>query len=193
MQDDACLEAMLSGDEPTLEQLHGALRRSVLAEQLTPVLLGSAACNQGVQELLDAVVHYLPSPLDRQVEALDLRQVSNPTGSNSELPKLTLSVSEDAPAVAMAYKTACDDFGTLTFLRVYQGRIERGQVYVNVRTGKRHRFAKLVRLHANQRTEVEFASVGDLCGVVGLESAMGDTFVKEVIAWLWKTFMCQSQ
>ncbi len=179
MQDDACLEAMLSGDEPTLEQLHGALRRSVLAEQLTPVLLGSAACNQGVQELLDAVVHYLPSPLDRQVEALDLRQLSSPTGLHSELPKLTLSVSEDAPAVAMAYKTACDDFGTLTFLRVYQGRIERGQVYVNVRTGKRHRFAKLVRLHADQRTEIEFASAGDLCGVVGLESAMGDTFVKE--------------
>ncbi len=73
----------------------------------------------------------------------------------------------------MAYKTACDDFGTLTFLRVYQGRIERGQVYVNVRTGKRHRFAKLVRLHANQRTEIEFASAGDLCGAVGAGECHG--------------------
>ncbi len=180
MQDDACMEAMLSGEEPSVDQLRSALRRSVLAEQLTPVLLGSAARNQGVQELLDAVVHYLPSPRDRQVEAFDLRQVSeSATASSGDLPRLALSVTEEAPTVAMAYKTACDDFGTLTFLRVYQGRIERGQVYVNVRTGKRHRFGKLVRLHASQRTEIEGASAGDLCGVVGLESAMGDTFVTE--------------
>lgn len=181
MLDEDCMSVVMSGSEPSLEQLRSALRRATLAERLTPVLLGSAAHNQGVQELLDAVVHYLPAPADRQVQAIDLRK---PKGSSSSLETsavslVTLSVDEDAPAVAMAYKSACDDFGMLTFLRVYQGRLERGQTYINVRTGKRHRFSKLVRLHANQRTEVEFATAGDLCGVVGLDSAMGDTFVTE--------------
>ena len=79
----------------------------------------------------------------------------------------------------MAFKTIVEDFGPVTYIRVYQGRIEKGQVYVNARTGKRQRFPKLVRMHADRRTEIDVALAGEICGVIGLDSVLGDTYVKE--------------
>ena len=173
--DDKLMECLLSGSEPRVEEIRQAIRRATIAHLLTPVLMGSAGKNCAVQELLDSVAFYLPAPTDRQVWAHDLRR---PVASSAREPqKIALSSDSREPTVAMAFKTIVEDFGPLTYIRVYQGQIEKGQTYVNVRTGKRQRFSKLVRMHADRRTEIDVADAGDICGVIGLDSVLGDTYV----------------
>lgn len=172
--DDKVMECLLSEREPSVDELRLAIRRATIAHQMTPVLLGSASKNCAVQELLDGVACFLPAPSDRQMWAYDLRQR---TDGVSASPKIALSSDSGDATVAMAFKTIVEDFGPVTYIRVYQGQIEKGQAYVNTRTGKRQRFLKLVRMHADRRTEIDVACAGDICGVVGLESALGDTYV----------------
>jgi elongation factor G len=175
--DDALMERMLLADgEASVDEIRFAIRRATLAHLMIPVLMGSAGKNCAVQELLDGVAYYLPAPIDRQVWAHDLRQ---PLNDGSSPVMLQLSSNREDPAVAMAFKTIIEDFGPVTFIRVYQGQIEKGKTYVNTRTGKRHRFPKLVRMHADRRTEIDVAHAGDLCGVIGLDSVLGDTYVAE--------------
>ena len=174
--DEPLMECLLSEREPSLEEIRNAIRRATISHQMTPVLMGSAGKNCAVQELLDGVAYYLPAPTDRQVWAHDLRQ--SDAGRDAP-PMIALTSDCGDPTVAMAFKTIVEDFGPVTYIRVYQGQIEKGQTYINARTGKRQRLSKLVRMHADRRTEIEVAQAGDICGVVGLDSALGDTYVTD--------------
>ena len=174
--DDAMMECLLNERVPSVEETRQAIRRATIAHLMTPVLMGSAGKNCGVQELLDAVAFYLPAPTDRIVWAHDLRQ---PAAEHGESVKMALSSDCDEPTVAMAFKTVVEDFGPVTYIRVYQGQIEKGSTYINARTGKRQRFPKLVRMHADRRTEIDVAQAGDIIGVVGLDSVLGDTYVED--------------
>ena len=165
MLDDPLMETMLAGEEPTVEEIRRVIRAGTLALQLTPVLFGSAYKNKGVQEVLDAITEYLPSPKEREVIAHDISE-----------NELQLECESDRPLVAMAFKTVVEKFGQLTFLRVYQGTLQKGTQIINVRTGKPIRFGRLVRIHADKREELEIAYPGDIVGVVGIDCYSGDTF-----------------
>lgn len=170
MYSDEILELLLSEQEVPEDLIHRVIRLAVVNEQLTPVFLGSAYRNKGVQPLLDAVVDYLPSPCDVEVKALAPGDPPHPLRLRPEASK---------PAVAMAFKIVEDAFGTLTFLRVYQGRFSKGATLFNQRTGRRERFSRIVRMHADQREEVEVAEAGDIVAVLGLDCASGDTYASE--------------
>ena len=165
MLDDKLMETMLSGEEPTAGQIRKVIRAGTLALQLTPVLLGSAYKNKGVQEVLDAITAFLPSPKEREVIAHDI--------SRNEVQ---LQCDSERPLVAMAFKTVVEKFGQLTFLRIYQGTLQKGAQVVNVRTGKPTRFGRVVRIHADKREDLETAYPGDIVGVVGIDCYSGDTF-----------------
>ena len=140
MLDDQLMEMMLTGEQPTAKLIQTVIRKSTLALQLTPVLFGSAYKNKGVQEVLDAITNYLPSPQEREVIAHDISE-----------NEFQLECESERPLVAMAFKTVVEKFGQLTFLRVYQGTLQKGNQVVNVRTGKPIRFGRLVRIHADKR------------------------------------------
>ncbi len=167
-QDDTLLEKYLGGTEPTIEELKPVLRKAVIANKLVPVLCGSALKNKGVQMLLDAVIDYLPSPLDVPpvvgVEVGTEKEVERPTD-------------DAAPFAALAFKIAADPFvGKLAFFRVYSGTITAGSYVLNTTTGNKERIGRIVRLHANSREEVEEVFAGDIAAAVGLkETVTGDT------------------
>jgi len=165
MLDDQLMETMLAGQQPVAEAIVRVIRKATLALQLTPVLFGSAYKNKGVQEVLDAIAAYLPSPKEREVIAHDISD-----------NQLQLECESDRPLVAMAFKTVVEKFGQLTFLRVYQGTLQKGAQIVNVRTGKPIRFGRLVRIHADKREDLDVAFPGDIVGVVGIDCYSGDSF-----------------
>jgi elongation factor G len=148
------------------------VRRGTLSQSLTPVFIGSAYKNKGVQPLLDAVTRYLPSPLDVENTAVDL--------SNDEAP-ITLAADPNKPLVALAFKLEDGRYGQLTYLRVYQGRIGRGVSILNARTKRRHKVGRLGRMHADQMEEIEEAFAGDIVAMFGIDCASGDTFTDESI------------
>jgi elongation factor G len=168
---DALTEAILE-EKVTEDLIHEAVRRGTLSQSLTPVFIGSAYKNKGVQPLLDAVTRYLPSPLDVENTAVDL--------SNDEAP-ITLSTDPNKPLVALAFKLEEGRYGQLTYLRVYQGRIGRGSSIVNARTKRRHKVGRLGRMHADQMEEIEEAFAGDIVAMFGIECASGDTFTDESV------------
>ena len=165
--DDRLMEKYLAESEITAADLTAALRRATLRMKAVPVLLGAALKNKGVQFLLDAIVDYLPSPLD----------VEPPRGHNPETGALeTREVSVEAPATSVAYKIMHDRGDELTYLRVYSGAIKQGDTLLNATQGKRERVGKLVRMYANHREEVREISAGDIGAAVGLRTAItGDT------------------
>ena len=174
MYDDELLALMLD-DKPVPESLiHGIIRRGTLANEFTPVLMGSAYRNKGVQLLLDAVIRYLPSPLDREIFALDQ--------ANEEAETL-LDTNPDAPLVALAFKLVDETFGQLTYMRIYQGRMTRGDRYYNARTRKPQRFGRILRMHADERQDVDAATAGDIVAVVGLDCVSGDTYCGEGVSY----------
>jgi elongation factor G len=168
---DALTEAILE-EKVTEDLIHEAVRRGTLSQSLTPVFIGSAYKNKGVQPLLDALTRYLPSPLDVENTAVDL--------SNDEAP-ITLSTDPNKPLVALAFKLEEGRYGQLTYLRVYQGRIGRGSSIVNARTKRRHKVGRLGRMHADQMEEIEEAFAGDIVAMFGIECASGDTFTDESV------------
>ncbi|MEL6106775.1 MAG: elongation factor G [Planctomycetota bacterium] len=172
--DESILETVFSGESPSQDELRRSIRELTLRREMTPVLFASAYKNLGVQEVLDAVTYYLPAPCDRKVQANDHRKQQGTSPA-----KIELSPDENAAAVAMAFKTVVEKFGQLTFLRVYQGRIEKGATLRSTRTGKAIRFGRLVRLHADKREDVDSASAGDIVGVVGVQCASGETFTAQ--------------
>lgn len=174
--DDPLLTALTAEVAPTEDHIRDVIRRATIARQMTPVLMGTAYRNKGVQELLDAVTHYLPSPADREVYANDHSESHKETGN-----QLRLSNDTNAPLVAMAFKTVVEKFGQLTFVRVYQGRLRRGDTVRNIRTGRPTRLSRLARIHAGQREDLDEAFAGDIVGVVGVECASGDTLLGEGI------------
>ncbi|WP_417036937.1 elongation factor G [Collinsella stercoris] len=170
--DDDLMMMVLEGEEIPVDMLKAAIRKGTLANELNPVLVGSAYKNKGVQELLDAVVDYLPSPLDvPAVEGV------NPKTGETE----TREASADAPFAALAFKIATDPFvGKLTFFRVYSGHIDAGSYVANATNGNRERFGRILEMNANDRVDVDGASAGDILAAVGLKNTTtGDTLCEE--------------
>lgn len=163
---DQLTELMLE-EKPIAEDLiHSIIREHTIAREITPVLMGSAFKNRGVQCLLDAVARYLPSPLDRMAYAKD---------NENEGAEVALTADPDAPATAMAFKIVEEPFGQLTYTRVYQGRIEKGRTYLNSRSGKKQRVGRILRMHANEREEIDTAEAGDIVALIGVDCNSGDT------------------
>lgn len=167
MYSDEMMEILLGEDEVPESLIHQVVRLATLSDQITPVFLGSAYKNKGVQPLLDAVVRYLPCPLDCDTKAL---KHDDPHQS------IPLAPDETLPMVGMAFKIVEDPYGALTFFRIYQGKIAKGGTYFNQRTGKKERFSRIVRMHADEREEVDEAIAGDIVAVLGVDCASGDTY-----------------
>ncbi|WP_353944179.1 elongation factor G [Streptomyces sp. HUAS MG91] len=173
--DEEMMELYLEGNEPTVEQLYAAIRRITIASgkggdtTVTPVFCGTAFKNKGVQPLLDAVVRYLPTPLD--VEAIEGHDVKDPEVVVKRKP------SDDEPLAALAFKIMSDPhLGKLTFVRVYSGRLESGTAVLNPVKGKKERIGKIYRMHANKREEIESVGAGDIVAVMGLkQTTTGET------------------
>ncbi len=170
LYDDELLEALLEEHEISSESIHKAIRSATLLLQIVPVMIGTAYKNKGIQPLLDAVCEYLPSPRDRNSFARD---------HDNGGAEVLLSCDPEAPLVAMAFKIVDETFGQLTYIRVYQGSLTKGKSYRNVRTNKMVRVGRLVRMHANDRQEMETATPGDIVAMVGVDCASGDTFCDE--------------
>ncbi len=167
LYDDELMELMLEEKEPTSEMIHDALRRTTLARDVVPVLLGTAYRNKGVQPLLDAVNRYLPSPLDRVAYAAD---------NQNEGAEIAVTADPDGPLVAMGFKIVDEQFGQVTYTRVYQGSLKKGSKYINTRSGKTERIGRILRMHADDREDLEEAQTGDIVAVMGVDCASGDTF-----------------
>jgi elongation factor G len=166
--DDAMLHQFLEGETPSPEELKSALRRATIEMKVFPVLCGSAFKNKGVQTLLDAVVDYLPSPLD----------VPPVTGIDPYHAGVTLTreAKDDEPLAALAFKLINDPYGKLGFIRLYSGSLKTGDTVLNPRSGRTERVGRLVRMHANKREEITEIYAGDICACVGLkEIKTGDT------------------
>lgn len=167
MYSDDLMELLLSEEKVEESMIHNVLRQAVQGEEITPVFLGSAYKNKGVQLLLDAVNAYLPSPLDREIRARDYEDQDK---------RIELKSDPKEPFVGMAFKIVDDPYGQLTFMRIYQGTIEKGQQYVNQRTGRKERFSRILRMHSDKREEIDSAIAGDIVAIMGIDCASGDTF-----------------
>jgi elongation factor G len=166
--DDGLLEKYLEGEVPSIAELKAGIRKATIEMSLFPVLCGSAFKNKGIQPLLDAVIDYLPSPLDKPpVEGTD------PDGSGNII---TRKPSDDEPLSALAFKIINDPFGKLGFVRVYSGALRTGDTVLNPRTGRTERIGRLVKMHADKREDVTEILAGDICACVGMkELKTGDT------------------
>jgi elongation factor G len=170
--DDAVLDKYLTEGTLTVDEMRKSIRKSTLAMKIVPVLAGSAFKNKGIQPLLDAVVDYLPSPLDvPPVEGI------NPDNEETVLRR----ASDDQPFAALAFKIMSDPFvGHLTYIRVYSGVLNAGSYIYNSTKGTRERIGRLLQMHANKRVEIDAVYAGDICACVGLKSVTtGDTLCDE--------------
>jgi len=165
------LMALLMEDKPIGEaMIHETIALATINRDIVPLMMGAAFKNKGVQPLMDAVCDYLPSPLDRTAFARD---------HDNEGAETPLNCDPQAPAVAMVFKIVDETFGQLSYTRVYQGRIARGGIYRNARTNKTLRVGRIVRMHADDRKDVDEARPGDIVAMVGVECASGDTLCGE--------------
>ena len=167
MYSDDLMEKLLSEEEISEELIHDITIQAVREQDATPVFLGTAFKNKGVQPLLDAICRYLPSPLDVSVKAL---KHDNP---NEDYP---LTPDPEKPFVGMAFKIVEDPYGQLTYTRIYQGTVNKGEMYYNQRTGKKDRFSRILRMHSDKREEVDSASAGDIVAIMGIDCASGETY-----------------
>ncbi len=170
LYDDQLMEMMLEEKTPTAEQLHPIIRRLTIGREIVPVMMGTAFKNKGVQLLIDAVVRYLPSPLDRVYYAKD---------NDNDGAEVTMTADPDAPLVAMAFKLVDESFGQLTYTRVYQGTLKKNMNLTNTRERRSKRIGRLVRMHANDRQDIDEAGPGDIVAMIGIDCATGDTFCDE--------------
>jgi elongation factor G len=167
---DTLMELYLESGELTVEQIKQGIRARTIASEIIPIYCGSAFKNKGVQSVLDAVVEFLPSPVDvKPVQGLDV---------DDDTKVLERPASDDEPFAALAFKIATDPFvGTLTFFRVYSGTVKVGSMIFNSISGKRERIGRLVQMHANSREEIKEVLAGDIAAAVGLKDVTtGDTF-----------------
>ncbi len=172
-EDEALMEKYLDGKEITIEELRGVIRKGTIACKLVPVFCGSSLKNKGVQLVLDGVVYYLPSPLD-------LPPVIG-TDVNDENTKIERHPDDNEPFCALAFKIATDPFvGTLTYLRAYSGQFKKGGYLINTITNEKERIGRILRMHSNEREEVEEVYAGDIVAVVGLKNTTtGHTLCEE--------------
>jgi elongation factor G len=171
--DENLMNKYLAGEELSLEELKTGLRKAVIASQIYPILCGSALKNKGVQFLLDAVVDYLPSPLDiKEIIAHDV---------DDENKEVIIHADDSEPFAALAFKVMSDPFvGRLVFFRVYSGKLSSGSYVINAKTGERERISRIVRMHANEREEVSDVYSGEIAAAVGLKATFtGHTLYEE--------------
>ncbi len=171
--DEAVMEKYLGGEELTVEEIKKSIRTLVLKDEIYPVMCGSALANVGVQLMLDAVIEYLPTPLDvGSIMATDV---------DDEEKEIKVMPSDDEAFAGLAFKVATDPYvGKLIFFRVYSGTVKTGSYILNATTGKKERIGRIVRLHANSREEVEEVFAGEIAAAIGLkETRTGDTLCAE--------------
>jgi elongation factor G len=170
-QDDELLEMFFAEQEIPVERLHKALRAATIQGKVLPMLCGSAFKNKGVQPLLDAVVDFLPSPLDAKPI----------TGKNpADESEMTRRPGDDEYFSALAFKIATDPYGNLTYFRVYSGVLEKGSYVYNARSGRKERIGRILRMHANHREDIDAIGAGDIAAAVGLsDTRTGDTLCDE--------------
>jgi elongation factor G len=168
MFSDQLTEAVLEEQEVSQDMIISAVRMGTLTRQLTPVFMGSAYKNKGVQPLLDAVTKLLPCPYDVKNEALDM---------DNDETLITLSGELDKPLVALAFKLEEGQYGQLTYIRVYQGSLSKGDTIVNARNGKKIKVGRVVRMHADQMEDIETIPAGYIGALFGIDCASGNTFV----------------
>uniref|UniRef100_A0A6Q2ZM18 Elongation factor G, mitochondrial n=1 Tax=Esox lucius TaxID=8010 RepID=A0A6Q2ZM18_ESOLU len=173
--DETLGEMFLEERIPTVPQLKAAIRRATVQRLFTPVLVGTALKNKGVQPLLNAVLDYLPNPTEVNNYAL-----LNDEDSTKIMMDPTRDTSQ--PFVGLAFKLEAGRFGQLTYVRVYQGCLKKSEYIINTRTGKKVRVQRLVRLHADQMEDVEEVYAGDICALFGIDCASGDTFTSRTSA-----------
>ncbi len=166
MFNDEMMEVLLEEEPVELDMIRQTIREATINRDIVPVMMGSAFKNKGVQLLMDAVCEFLPSPLDRCSFALD---------HDNEGTETPLESNPDAATVAMVFKITDEPFGQLSYVRVYQGRIIKGQQYRNARTNKMQRIGRIVKMHANDREDVTEAGPGDIIALVAVDCASGDT------------------
>merc|ERR1712079_443118 len=177
--DDIIGDIFLEEKTPTYEDIQAAIRRATLARKFTPVLVGSALKNKGVQPLLDAVINYLPNPTQVTNYALDSsKMVKDEEGEDVPIKlRMNPERSDKHPFVGLAFKLEQGKFGQLTYMRVYQGLLRKGDSVFNTRTGKKARIPRLIQMHADKMEDIVEAKAGDICALFGIDCASGDTFV----------------
>jgi elongation factor G len=167
MFDDALMEKVMEGSAVTEEEIHKAVRAGVLSLELTPVFMGSAYKNKGVQLLLNAVTRYLPNPTDITNKALDVDK-------NEE--EVTLETDNDKPLVALAFKLEDGRYGQLTYMRIYQGTMKKGDFIYNTTNDKKLKVPRVVKMNSDEMQDVDVAYAGDIVALFGVDCASGDTF-----------------
>ena len=165
--DDTLMEKFLTDEEPTVEELQAAIRKGTLSMEMTPVFVGSAYKNKGVQVLLDGVATFLPSPMDIKNEALD---------QDKDEEKVALESDPSKPLVMLAFKLEDGRYGQLTYMRIYQGTVKKGDFIYNVANNKKIKVPRLVRMHSNEMIDIEESHAGDIVAMFGVDCASGDTF-----------------
>jgi elongation factor G len=166
------MEAILEGT-PTEEMIRGAVRAGTLSLELVPVFMGSAYKNKAVQPMLDAVTEYLPAPKDIKNTALDL---------NNDEKEILLTPDPSAPLTSLAFKLEDGRYGQLTYIRIYQGTMKKGDTIINSRDGRKVKVGRLVRMHSNEMEDIEEAASGDIVALFGIDCASGDTFTSPDIS-----------
>lgn len=165
-------EKFLNGEIPDEADIMKAIRRSTIALKFSPIMMGSAFKNKGVQIVLDAVGDFLPNPSEVKNIALDLDKGE---------AQVELAIDTKKPFVCLAFKLEENKYGQLTYVRVYQGKLKRGDFIVNTKTGKRVKLSRMVRMHSNEMVEIHEAEAGDICALFGIDCDSGDTFTDGTI------------
>ena len=172
--DDAIAEKFLNEEEPGEEEIRKALRQATLSLNMTPVFMGSAFKNKGVQPVLDAVLNYLPNPSEVENKALNQAEQEK---------EVVLSPDPDKPFVGLAFKLDDTRFGQLTYMRIYQGTVKKGDFIYNIRTGKKLKVPRIVYMHAEEKEDIDSSSGGDIVAFFGVDCASGDTFCSEDVQY----------
>lgn len=170
--DDSIAEKFLGEEEVSVDELVATIRRQTISLYITPVLVGTAKMNKGIQTLLDAVIAYLPAPAEIHNFALD-------RDNNEE--KIELYSDSDKPAVALAFKLEDGRYGQLTYMRLYQGTLKKGDSIVNSSNGKKMKVPRLVRMHSSEMHEIEEVTSGEIFAMFGVDCASGDTFTNSAV------------
>jgi elongation factor G len=166
MYSDELAEAFLEGTE-TEQMIRDAIRKATIDFEITPVMMGSAYKNKGIQLLLDAVINYLPAPADVPNTAVDL---------NDNEKQVNILPDTSLPSVALAFKLEDGQYGQLTYIRIYQGSLKKGDEIINTRSGKKNKIGRIIRMHADSMEDISGADAGDIIALFGIDCSSGDTF-----------------